>query len=105
MFLTLLLGFIAGLGLIIYKGLYFGPWPEALNTMGTAIVVAIVFYIFLQILANIGGFFLKVFLVILFSVAILVGGQKLWNAFNPDNPIVVPAAITNSFEQIKAKLW
>ena len=105
MFLTLLIGFIAGIALIIYRGLYFGPWPAAINTMGTALASAIVLYVFLQILASVGSFFLRVLLVLIFAAVILIGGRKLWNTFNPDNPINLPTAVSNSIDGITSRLW
>lgn len=105
MITALAIGFIAGLALIFYRGLYFGPWPAALNTMGTALIASVVFYIFLHILLSIGSFFLRILLVIIFASAVFIGGQKLWNAFNPDNPIKAPSSISNSMDRLTSKLW
>ncbi len=90
MILSLLCGFIAGIAAIIYRGLYFGPWNQALNTMAVCLVVSVVLYILLQILFSIGGFFLKLLFVVLVVSAIVFGGAKVWNTYNPDDPINLP---------------
>lgn len=87
MILSLIFGFIAGIAAIIYRGIYFGPWNEVLNTMGACLAAAVFVYIVLQILAGIGGFFLKLVIIVILTIIILFGGTKLWNTFNPDNPI------------------
>lgn len=92
MILSLLFGFIAGIAAIIYRGLYFGPWNEALNTMGACLAAAFVLYILLQILIGIGGFFLKLLFAFVVTVLIVFGGTKIWNTYNPDNPINLPIA-------------
>lgn len=96
MVFALICGLIGGIGLVIYRGLYFGPLPAVINTMGSALVAAVVIYIFLQLLASIGSFFIRILLVIVFAAAILFGGRKLWNTFNPDNPIKMPTAVSKS---------
>ena len=101
MIFTLICGLIAGVGLVIYKGIYFGPWQEVVNTMGSALAAAVILYVFLQILACVGSFFLRILLVIVFATAILFGGRKLWDTFNPDNPIKMPSAISSSFNSLR----
>ena len=92
MILSLLFGFIAGIAAIIYRGVYFGPWNETFNTMATCLAAAIALYILLQILIGIGGFFLKVVFAIVVTILIVFGGTKIWNTYNPDNPINLPIA-------------
>lgn len=87
MILTLVFGFIAGIVAVCYRGLYFGPWNEALNTMGACLAAAVFAYIILQILAGIGSFFLKLVIIVILTIIVLFGGTRLWNTFNPDSPI------------------
>ena len=94
MILSLLLGFIAGIVAIVYRGIYFGPWNQVLNTMGTCLLAAVVIYILLQILAGIGGFFLRLLFAAVLTLAIVFGGTKMWNTYNPENPINLPASWT-----------
>ena len=94
MIASLLIGLIAGIAMVIYRGIYFGPWNAVLNTMGACIAAALVCYILLQILASLGGFFLKLFFIIVIASLILFGGRKLWNTYNPENPINFPASIS-----------
>jgi len=97
MIFALICGLIGGIGMVFYKGIYFGPWQAVVNTMGSALAAAVIMYVFLHLLACIGSFFLRILLVILFAAAILFGGRKLWNTFNPDNPIKMPAGVSSSF--------
>ena len=92
MIFTMFIGLIAGIAMVIYRGLYFGPWNQVINTMGVCLAASIVFYILLQIIAGIGSFFLKIVLIILITIVVFFGGTKLWNSFNPDNPIKMPTA-------------
>lgn len=100
MIASLLIGLIAGIAMIIYRGLYFGPWDAALNTMGACVAAAIVCYILLQILASLGGFFLKLFFIIVIASFILFGGTELWNTYNPKNPINWPTSITQKLNNL-----
>ena len=99
MILSLLFGFIAGIATIIYRGLYFGPWNEALNTMGACLGVALLIYIILQILAGIGSFFLKLIVIIILSILIFFGGTRLWNKFNPDQKIDLPGYVSGAIKR------
>ncbi len=92
MIFSLLLGFLAGIATVIYRGLYFGPWNQVLNTMGACLAASIVFYILLQILISLGGFFLKIAFAVIVTICIVFGGTKVWNTYNPDNPINLPIA-------------
>ena len=97
MILTLLIGFLIGVGMVIYRGLYFGPWNAAFNTLAACIAASFVFYILLQILASLGGFFMKLFFIIVIACLILFGGREVWNTYNPDNPINMPASVSQKF--------
>ncbi len=108
MIFSLILGLIAGTALIVYRGLYLGPWNEAVNTMGTCLIAAIVIYIVLQIIGSMGSFFAKLVFVIALTAVILFGGRKLWNRYNPSNQIDMPQQVqsltqpvTNVTEKIK----
>lgn len=102
MLIALVCGFIGGIGLVIYRGLYFGPWNAVINTMGVALAASIIIYVFLHLLLCVGGFFLRILLVIIFAAAILFGGRKLWNTFNPDNPIQLPTSISRSINSFSS---
>ncbi|MBQ3696102.1 MAG: hypothetical protein II938_03950 [Alphaproteobacteria bacterium] len=105
MIFTLLIGLIAGVAMVIYRGLYFGPWNAALNTIGACLAAAIICYILLQILANIGGFFLKILFVVIITVLILFGGTKIWNTYNPDHPInFPPSAVTDKVNGLTSRI-
>ena len=101
MITTLILGLLAGIGMVIYRGLYFGPWAAALNTIGVCVIAAVVIYIALQIIASIGSFFLRILLIIAFAFGILFGGYHLWNSANPTQklPAIHVNVNTNSFTQ------
>ena len=105
MILTLLFGLIAGIVLIIYRGLYFGPWNAALNTMGACVAAALVCYVLFQILASLGGFFLKLLFVLIVVTAIVFGGRKVWNTYNPNNPINFPSSITEKISDFTSRIW
>ena len=95
MVLALVLGFFAGLGMILYKGLYFGPWNAALNTMGACLAASVVVYVLLHIVFSVGSFFIRLLLIIVIGSAILFGSQKLWNTFNPDKPLNWPLPVSS----------
>ena len=100
--MILALIFVAGLAMVIYRGIYLGPWSEVINTMGSALLAAMVVYIFLHIIFSVGSFFLRLLLVIIFAAVILIGGRKFWNMFNPDNPIHMPAAVSKSINSFSS---
>ena len=99
MSLALMLGFIAGLVLIVYRGLYNGPLSAAFYTMGASLGIAVAIYIILTILGQLGSFVIKLCLILAVGVVILFFGTTLWNIFNPENPIVLPfiSYLTNLF--------
>ncbi len=99
MSLALMLGFVAGLVLIVYRGLYNGPWSAALYTMGSSLGIAVAIYIILTILGQLGSFVIKLFLILAICVIVLFFGSTLWNLLNPDNPITIPfiSYLTNLF--------
>ncbi len=96
MFICFILGIIASISIIVYKGLYFGPWPAVLNTVGMCLIGSVILYVVLQILGSIGGFLIKLALVIIVAGAIIFGGHKLWNSANPTKqlPDINISAIT-----------
>ena len=82
MTIAILIGFFAGITLIIYRGLYLGgTWGVAFSTIGSTIVAALVVYIFLRILVCLGSFFLRLILILLFIGAIFSARDKLMNIF------------------------
>lgn len=99
MSLALMIGFIAGLVLIVYRGLYNGPWSAAFYAMGSCLGIAVAIYIILTILGQLGSFFIKLFLILTVGFLILLFGTTLWNLMNPDMPIVFPfiSSLTNLF--------
>ena len=101
MIFSILIGLVLGIGMVIYRGLYAGPWNAALNTVGACILASIVCYILLRILAGIGGFFLKIVFIIIIATLILFGGTKIWNTYNPDNPIPLPSSISSRINRIR----
>ena len=108
MIFSLILGLIDGTALIVYRGLYMGPWNQAINTMGTCLIAAIVGYIVLQIIGSMGNFLAKLLFVIALAAVILFGGRKLWNRYNQSNQIEMPQQVesltqpvTNFTEKVK----
>lgn len=93
MFLFLSLGFLSGISLIIYKGLYLGPWPQALQVMGSCIAAALVIYFVLRILIGVGGFLFKLAFLALIIFAVFFGGKKVWHRYLPNQPIKIPTEI------------
>ena len=53
MFLALIFGIIAGIAMVIYQGIYMGPWDAVLHTMGMAVVGAVLIYIALHFIFSI----------------------------------------------------
>ena len=103
MTLALIIGILTGLGLVIYKGIYFGPWIEVMTTIGTTMLVAIGICLFLRILASIGSFFVKALLILIFLALIFFGGRALWNSVMPDHPIGMPDALSHTINRIAPK--
>ena len=68
--------------------------------MGVCLASALVIYVVLQILAGIGGFFLKLLFVVVITAAIVFGGTKIWNTYNPDNPINLPISWTFRYSRM-----
>lgn len=99
MSLALMIGFIAGLVLIAYRGLYNGPWSAAFYTMVSSLGIAVAIYIILTILGQLGSFVIKLFLILAVCVIVLFFGTTLWNIFHPENPIILPfiSYLTNLF--------
>ena len=93
MIFSLILGLIAGTALIVYRGLYLGPWNQAINTMGTCLIAAVVGYIVLQIIGSMGNFFAKLLFIVALAAVILFGGRKLWNRYNQSNQIEMPQQV------------
>jgi len=104
---ALILGVLAGLALVIYKGIYFGPWMEVMITLSSTIVIAVLICLFLRILASIGSFFVRALLILIFVALVLLGGEKLWNFINPNHPLnhqlKMPSAISNTISRISTK--
>ena len=98
MIFALILGAMAGVGMIFYRGVY--STSAMLNTMGVAIIASFIIYLIFQLMSGIGGFFLKLLLVIVLGLGILYGGKNLWNRYNPSNPIHVPTQIDNKVQSI-----
>ena len=100
MVLALLFGFFAGIGLIIYRGLYMGHWAEAFSTLGSTIVAALVVYVFLRILVSIGSVILRLLLIVVFIGAVYSArgylGQLFFGATN---------ALTNALANIYHTLF
>ena len=97
--IALILGILAGLGIVIYRGIYFGPWLEVMKTIGTTLIISVGLCLFFRILASIGSFFVRALLILILVAVILLGGRFLWNFLNPDHPIAMPAAVTNTINR------
>ncbi len=93
MFLFLSLGFLSGISLIIYKGLYLGPWPQALQIMISCITAALIIYFILRVLVGVGGFLFKLAFLALIIGAVFFGGKKVWYRYLPNQPIKIPTEI------------
>ena len=85
MFLALIFGVIAGIAMVIYQGIYMGPWDAVLHTMGMAVVGAVLIYIALHFIFSIGSFILKIVLILALLGALGFGGMRVWNAYMHDD--------------------
>ena len=100
MTIALILGMLAGLGLVIYKGIYFGPWIEVMTTMGTTLLIAVGICLFLRILASIGSFIVRALLILVFIALLFFGGRIVWNSLVPDQAIGMPEALSNTINRL-----
>ena len=103
---ALILGFVAGVVLIVYRGLYLGPWAAALNTMGVCLIASIVIYIVLQIIASIGSFFLRILLIAAIIGGIVFGGWRLYDGSNskPHMPNITFDSVTRPINNLLHKV-
>jgi len=78
MAIALILGLVIGCALVVYQGIYMGPWDQVLHTMGMSIMGCVILYIILHIVASIGSFILRIVIVLAVLGLLGFGGFKLW---------------------------
>ena len=79
------LGLILGCVLVFYKGMYTGPWINALYVIGLTTFATIILYYILKMLAGAAGFVIKILIIVAILIACYFGGQKALVLIHTEN--------------------